>query len=150
MKLKTILMLAAVAGTLYASAIETSIAYQGVLRDAQGKELSSLSQEITFRLYTQASGGTPLWARAIAVNLDKTGLFNVELNDSGTSVDATAQHLQLSDALKAARGGSLYIGLEVKDSSPENNHDALFVMGGRCHFRRRRFLGRWQGDGEKY
>lgn len=119
MKLKTILMLATVAGTLCASAMETSIAYQGVLRDAQGKELSSLSQEITFRLYTQASGGTPLWARAIAVNLDKTGLFNVELNDSGTSVDATAQHLQLSDALKAARGGSLYIGLEVKDSSGE-------------------------------
>ena len=119
MKLKTILMLAAVAGTLCASAIETSIAYQGILRDAQGKELSSLSQEITFRLYSQASGGTPLWARAIAVNLDKTGFFNVELNDSGTSVDATAQHLQLSDALKAARGGSLYIGLEVKDSSGE-------------------------------
>jgi microcystin-dependent protein len=119
MKLKNILMLLAASGIMCASAIETSIAYQGVLLDAQGKTLTAKSHTITFRLYNQASGGTALWARAIAVNLDDKGLFNVELSDSGTPIDAAAQYEKLSDAFLSARGGSLYVGLEVKDSSGE-------------------------------
>ena len=116
--MKKLLIILAAAIALSASAIETTIAYQGVLRDAQGNVLSVRSQLITFRLYSQASGGTPLWARAIAVNLDNNGLFNVELNDAGTSVEG-ATYETLADALKAARSGTLFVGLEVANSSGE-------------------------------
>ena len=116
--MKKLLIILAAAIALSASAIETTIAYQGVLRDAQGNVLSVRSQLITFRLYSQASGGTPLWARAIAVNLDNNGLFNVELNDAGTSVEG-ATYETLADARKAARSGTLFVGLEVANSSGE-------------------------------
>ena len=114
-KLITILAMGIVLG---ASAIETSIAYQGVLRDALGNVLTAKSQTITFRLYSQPSGGTPLWGRTIAVNLDDTGLFNVELNDTGTPADG-ATYANLADALAAVRNSSLYVGLFVADSAGE-------------------------------
>ena len=116
--MKKLTMIIAAAIAMGASAIETTIAYQGVLRDAQGNVLSARSKTINFRLYSQASGGTPLWARPITVNLDENGLFNVELRDSGTSVDG-AQYETLAEALKAARSGTLYVGLYVADSSGE-------------------------------
>lgn len=114
-KLITILAMGIVLG---ASAIETSIAYQGVLRDALGNVLTAKSQTITFRLYSQPSGGTALWGRTIAVNLDDTGLFNVELNDAGTPEDGATYEF-LADALAAVRNSSLYVGLFVADSAGE-------------------------------
>ena len=116
--MKKLMIILAAAIAMGASAIETTIAYQGVLRDAQGNVLTVRSQTITFRLYSQASGGTPLWARAIAVNLDNNGLFNVELSDTGTSVEG-ATYETLEEALKAARSGTLFVGLEVANSSGE-------------------------------
>ena len=116
--MKKLMIILAAAIAMGASAIETTIAYQGVLRDAQGNVLTVRSQTITFRLYNQASGGTPLWARAIAVNLDANGLFNVELSDAGTSVEG-ATYETLAEALKAARSGTLFVGLEVANSSGE-------------------------------
>ena len=116
--MKKLMIILAAAIALSASAIETTIAYQGVLRDAQGNVLTVHAQTITFRLYSQASGGTPLWARAIAVNLDNNGLFNVELSDAGTSVEG-ATYETLAEALKAARSGALFVGLEVANSSGE-------------------------------
>ncbi len=116
--MKKLITILAAAIAMGAAAIETSIAYQGVLRDALGNVLTSKSQTITFRLYSQPSGGTPLWGRTIAVNLDDTGLFNVELNDTGTPADgATYEHL--ADALAAVRNSSLYVGLFVAESSGE-------------------------------
>ena len=116
--MKKLLIILAAAIAMSAAAIETTIAYQGVLRDAQGNTLTVHSQLINFRLYSQASGGTPLWARAVTVNLDSTGLFNVELSDTGTPV-AGATYDTLAEALKAARSGALFVGLEVADSSGE-------------------------------
>ena len=116
--MKKLMIIIAAAIAMSASAVETTIAYQGVLRDAQGNVLTERSKTINFRLYSQASGGTPLWARAIAVNLDENGLFNVELSDAGSSVD-NATHETIAAALKAARSGVLYVGLEVSGSSGE-------------------------------
>ena len=98
-----------------ASAVETSIAYQGVLKNAAGDAAITGSQKITFRLYTEATGGTALWEVAKTVTLDTNGLFSVELADDNPKEDAP----RLVDALRLARGGSLYIGLEVKDSAGE-------------------------------
>ena len=116
--MKKLITILAAAIAMGAAAIETSIAYQGVLRDALGNVLTSKSQTITFRLYSQPSGGTPLWGRTIAVNLDDTGLFNVELNDTGTPADG-ATYANLADALAAVRNSSLYVGLFVAESSGE-------------------------------
>ena len=116
--MKKLISIIAAAIAMSAAAIETTIAYQGVLRDAQGNVLSVRSQMITFRLYSQSSGGTPLWARAVAVNLDNNGLFNVELSDAGTPVEG-ATYPTLAEALKAARSGTLFVGLEVANSSGE-------------------------------
>ena len=116
--MKKLIMMLLAACTMGAGAIETSIAYQGVLRDAQGQKLTTKSHMITFRLYTQATGGTAIWGRTVAVNLDDDGLFNVELKDDGTPVE-NAGYEHLSEALASARGGTLYVGLEVADSSGE-------------------------------
>ena len=129
--MKKLIIILAAAIAMSAAAIDTTIAYQGVLRDAQGNVLSTRAQTITFRLYSQASGGTPLWARAVAVNLDETGLFNVELSDVGTSVDG-AQYETLVEALKAARGGD----------------DALRLVGGGRDERLRRLHRRRKGHAQ--
>lgn len=99
-----------------ASAVETSIAYQGVLKNATGDAAITGSQKITFRLYTEATGGTAIWESTKTVTLDANGLFSVELaDDPNPKEDAP----RLVGALRDARGGSLYIGLEVKDSAGE-------------------------------
>ena len=116
--MKKLLMILAVAAAAAASAIETSIAYQGVLRSATGGVLTEKSKKITFRLYTQATGGTAIWGRTIAATLDDTGLFNVELNDNGTPVSDTTYEL-LAEALASARGTTLYVGLFVDGSAGE-------------------------------
>ncbi|MBQ1429813.1 MAG: hypothetical protein IIZ06_09125, partial [Kiritimatiellae bacterium] len=63
--MKKLMVIIAVAASLSAFAVETSIAYQGVLRNAQGTEAITGSKNITFALYTQATGGTPVWGRTV-------------------------------------------------------------------------------------
>ena len=116
---KTITAVVAFLAAFAAQAVETSIAYQGVLRDDQGAVLQQPQQVIAFRLYGQASGGTALWGRSLAVLLDEQGLFNVELSDANGSALGDATNASLADALKSARGGSLYVGLTVEGSSGE-------------------------------
>ena len=57
---KTLAAVLAAAISVSAFAIETSIAYQGVLKNAQGTEAITGSKNITFALYTAATGGTPI------------------------------------------------------------------------------------------
>ncbi len=108
-------------GALFASAVPTSIAYQGVLRDANGAVITGdLNKTIEFRLYTAASGDSQaLWGRSVAVLLDSTGLFNVALQDDIGSELENVQYPTLKEAIKAARNLSLYIGLTVGGSSGE-------------------------------
>ena len=117
--MKKLILILSAAVSLSALAIETSIAYQGVLRNAQGTEAITGSKNIAFALYTQATGGTPIWGRTVNAQLDSSGLFNVGLADGNGSVLSGATHESLVDALKAARGGTLYVGLTVADSSGE-------------------------------
>ncbi len=102
-------------------AMPVSIAYQGVLRDIKGAAVSPLQQTIEFRLYREASSETDkaIWGRSVAVLLDKDGLFNVSLEDgNGATLEPTVYD-SLSEALKAARTGTLFIGLTVVGSSGE-------------------------------
>ena len=116
---KTFTALIAVAMALSALAVDTSIAYQGVLKNAAGTAAITGAKNITFALYTTATGGTAIWGRTVAVNLDDSGLFNVDLTDSNGSALAGASNANLVNALKVARSGTLYVGLTVEDSSGE-------------------------------
>ena len=94
-------------------------AYQGALRDAQGNALGAGTRTVAFRLYTQASGGTPLWGRAHEVLLDGNGLFNVALSDeTGDAIDGVVSN-GLHAALAANAGTSLYLGLTVAGAAAE-------------------------------
>ncbi len=116
---KSIIAAAVFAASFAAQALESTIAYQGILRNDQGAVLSGTQYVISFRLYKQASGGTAIWGRSSAVLLDENGLFNVELSDAIGSDVGGAQFTNLSDALADARGGNLFIGLTVEGSSGE-------------------------------
>ncbi len=116
---KMVLMVCAAVMGLMAQAAATSIAYQGILKDAQGGQIAALQQTVEFRLYNVATGGTALWGRSVAVLLDTNGLFNVSLEDGNGSALEGVQYEKLEDAIRAARTGSLYVGLYVKDSSGE-------------------------------
>ena len=87
------LAILAAAFALGAFAIDTSIAYQGVLKNAAGTEAITGGKNITFALYTTATGGTPIWGRMVAVTLDDAGLFNVALSDAGGAALADGRRL---------------------------------------------------------
>lgn len=116
--MKRMLMMVLLAGlALGAMAVDTSIAYQGVLKGANGESLADRNKVIEFRLYTVPTGGEAIWGRSYALLLDEKGLFNAELTDAQGSqlVDST-----LTAALKKAQGAStLYVGLTVRGSSGE-------------------------------
>jgi len=63
---------------LFGQAIPREISYQGVLNDAAGYTVADGVYSITFRLYSEASGGTALWSEQQSVTVEK-GLFSVYL-----------------------------------------------------------------------
>ena len=97
-----------------------SFSYQGVLKTAEGNEVKEKNQTITFRLYDKAESELTqaLWGRKVSVLLDKDGLFNVELSDAaGSAVEGLAS--TLDQVLSQCGNSTLYIGLEVENSSGE-------------------------------
>ncbi|MEO0070649.1 MAG: tail fiber domain-containing protein [candidate division WOR-3 bacterium] len=54
------------------------LSYQGKLTDASGNPVPDTTHQITFRLYTQETGGTPFWSETQVVT-PKNGLFSVLL-----------------------------------------------------------------------
>ncbi len=69
------------------SAAQTTnvISYQGMLKDAQGNPENGLLN-ITFRLYDQESGGTPLWAESHDDLTVVDGLFSVVLGEQAPTL----------------------------------------------------------------
>jgi hypothetical protein len=100
------------------AATAASFSYQGVLKTADGANVATKNQTITFRLYTEPTEGTALWGRSINVLLDKDGLFNVELSDSAGSKVKGLENT-LDQVLSQYGNSTLYIGLEVEKSSGE-------------------------------
>ena len=92
-------------------------AYQGLLRDAQGNALSpgERNKTVEFRLYSQASGGEPLWGRSQPVLLDDNGLFVVEISDAAGTALGDAAGTNLASVLASGAGTSLYLGLTVAE-----------------------------------
>lgn len=108
---------AGIFGLMAMGAWATSFSYQGVLRDAQGGEVSNRQPTITFRLYDSATGANALWARQYPVTLDANGLFTLELTDAAGSEAGVSS--TLDNVLAAHGSANLFIGLEVQGSSGE-------------------------------
>ncbi len=65
---------------LFGQAIPKQISYQGVLKDASGNFVNG-NQVLTFSIYNEPTGGTPLWTEIQVINLTN-GLFNTFLGSS--------------------------------------------------------------------
>lgn len=90
---------------------EDRIAYKGRLENADGTPVvSRIPLHMTFSLYAQATGGTPLWSRSYAVHVESDGSFYAELCDSEGSPVGKPSCPDLASALAAA-GSAAYIGL---------------------------------------
>jgi len=71
----------ATAATLAAPVVPNVISYSGTLTDLKGKPLTSI-QGVTFLLYQNDQGGTPLWLETQNVQPDKTGHYSVMLGSA--------------------------------------------------------------------
>ncbi len=94
--------------------IPRMISYQGRLTDTLGRPVPDGDYQLTFRLYTQESGGTPFWNEVQTVAV-RNGLFSVLL---GLVNPITS----IPDA------GGLYLGLQV-GSEPELSPRLRIVSG---------------------
>lgn len=94
---------------LVASAADT-IAYHGQLTKANGSGFSNpLPLTMTFALYAEATGGTPLWGRVVPVKVEADGTFFAELSDSSSSALTGCRETALKEALQGMT--SVYVGL---------------------------------------
>src|ERR1700745_3695077 len=64
-----------------ASAIPKLVNYSGVVADLNGKALTSVTG-VTFLLYKDSQGGTPLWMETQSVTPDKSGHYSVVLGST--------------------------------------------------------------------
>ena len=118
--LRSVALVVAVALAAVACAESAAWTYQGELRDAQGNALSVKSHTISFRLYSQAQGGSSLWGRKHDVLLDDDGLFCVELSDSaGSAIGDGTPATGLVNVLANNAATLLYLGISVDGSQVE-------------------------------
>lgn len=93
--------------------------YQGLLRDSAGNVLSSKSHTIAFRIYDQATGGSPHWGRQHSVKLDDAGNFAVEISDFVGEAINGVPGTGLSDVLTRNASSTLYLGLTIDNGEVE-------------------------------
>lgn len=71
-------------GTSTNGAVPTLINYNGVLKDSAGKALTSITG-VTFLIYTDEQGGSPLWLETQNVTPDRSGHYVVQLGSTSAS-----------------------------------------------------------------
>ncbi len=69
------------ASTSPSGAVPTLINYSGVLKDSTGKTLTSVTG-VTFLIYTDEQGGSPLWLETQNVTPDRSGHYTVQLGST--------------------------------------------------------------------
>lgn len=83
MKLKVLLcgllLATALPAPLRAQAAPRLVRFTGVVRDGQGQPLANVLTTMTFAIYRESEGGTPLWVESQAASLDAVGRFTVLL-----------------------------------------------------------------------
>jgi trimeric autotransporter adhesin len=69
--------------TASASAVPQLVSYNGVLKDAGGKPVTSVTG-VTFLIYKDETGGAPLWLETQSIKPDATGHYAVQLGAAST------------------------------------------------------------------
>lgn len=69
-----------------AQTLPTDIVIQGVLRDQQNRSSADGEYSMTFSLYTQESGGTPVWTSVPQGVMVQNGVFSARLNEFNANV----------------------------------------------------------------
>ncbi|MBE2283807.1 MAG: tail fiber domain-containing protein [Prosthecobacter sp.] len=102
------------AGSLHAqSMVPSAMNYQGVLTDNNGDPVANAAPEnrnIEFRIYSQATGGTPLWGEAQTVTVFK-GQFSVVLGNGTAVGGAPSGPASFAAVFANATSADLYFGI---------------------------------------
>ncbi len=107
-------LFALAAGSLHAqSMVPAAMNYQGMLTDANGDPVANAAPEnrnIEFRIYSQATGGTPLWGEAQTVTVYK-GQFSVVLGNGTAVGGAPSGPASFAAVFANATSADLYFGI---------------------------------------
>ncbi len=61
--------------------VPRSMTYQGILKDVDGEPVPDSFFDVTFRLFSQETGGIEIWSQTIPDSTDATGHFTANLTD---------------------------------------------------------------------
>nr|MCU0781856.1 hypothetical protein [Akkermansiaceae bacterium] len=103
------------AGSLQAqtSMVPSAMNYQGMLTDANGDPVANAAPEnrnVEFRIYSQASGGTPLWGEAQTVTVYR-GHFSIVLGNGTAVGGAPSGPASFAAVFANAASADLYFGI---------------------------------------
>ena len=129
-KLTTILLSGLFGLPLLAANPAYSFTYQARILDERGEVVKSedgvtvkRNHVVTLRLYDKPTGGALLWGQTYSIFTDERGLFNLEVNDDISPLNASegALYSTLEETLTNPKttAGGVYIGLTVKGSAGE-------------------------------
>jgi hypothetical protein len=109
-----------------ASHVPTLVSYQGRVTDNTGTLIGNtapVNRTVEFRLYTVASGGTPIWAESQVVTIS-AGEFSVLIGNgtgitglTGPSAPAATPFRTFAAALNSSASAALYLGVTVDDGN---------------------------------
>jgi len=107
------LLLLAAAFARADSLVPPTMSYSGFLTEADGTPIAAFAPQtrnFEFRIYAQATGGTPLWAEAQTVTIDQ-GHFGVILGE-GTSVSGAPSGIEaFLNVIANATSANLHLGI---------------------------------------
>lgn len=102
------------------SSMPGQVNYQGLLQDPNsGTPYTNGLYDIEFRLYTQQTGGSPIWGGSYSTYV-KDGYFNVMLGDSATALSSNAPKYGPTELWKAmwytGSNAKLYLGVTPRQN----------------------------------
>jgi hypothetical protein len=129
----------AVVGGIDAITIPRLLSYQGRLTDTFGIAVADTTHNLTFRLYTQPSGGSAFWNETQSV-ATRTGLFSVLLGSTtpiGSMPDAGALYLgmaveygaELMPRLRIASAAYAYLSERAANADLLQGKDTMALDG---------------------
>ncbi len=122
----TTLFLLLATSVLHAQTTPILMSYQGRVTDVAGVLIGNttpVNRAVIFKLYSAASGGTPLYAETQSVTISG-GEFSVLIGNGtgistlpGPSSPATTPYKHLNDIVNSSTYSSLYLGVTVDDGT---------------------------------
>jgi len=111
--------------------VPKTLSYQGVLTGANGNPVPNGNYQLTFRIYTEASGGSPLWVETQSANV-QNGVFSVILGKASALNLAFDKTYWLG--ITVAQGSELAPRTELTAAAYSRNAAAItdsIVTGGK-------------------